>query len=108
LYRFINIKIDKTVGLTEALKLLKAAKANDMGILIGCMVGTSLAIAPAAILASYADFVDLDGPALLAKDRKLGFGYNNGQMSQLSPQLWGVPYEPTRSDHSFRNFHSGS
>ena len=94
LYHYINIKLDKTGGLTEALKLLHQAKKNKIGIMIGCMVGTSLAMAPAALLAQYAEFVDLDGPTLLSKDRELGFKYNNGKMEQFEPGLWGGPYKP--------------
>lgn len=68
-YTAINIKLDKTGGLTDALKLLDAAKARGLGIMVGCMLGTSLAMRPAVILAQNADVVDLDGPLLLAKDR---------------------------------------
>lgn len=107
LYSYINIKLDKTGGLSEALKLMHAAKEKKLGIMIGCMVGTSLAMAPAALLASYADFVDLDGPALLAKDREFGFKYNQGRMSELNPKLWGGSNEAIRSDSSFRFYHSG-
>jgi len=89
LYGCINIKLDKTGGLTEALKLLKAARDKDLSVMVGCMVGTSLAMAPASLVASYADFVDLDGPALLAKDRENGFSYKDGTMSRLNPKLWG-------------------
>ena len=89
LYQCINIKLDKTGGLSEALKLLRKAQARQLKIMVGCMVGTSLAMAPASIVATYADFVDLDGPALLANDRDLGFIYKNGKMSPLNPRLWG-------------------
>ncbi|WP_210418718.1 N-acetyl-D-Glu racemase DgcA [Aliikangiella coralliicola] len=104
LYQYINIKLDKTGGLTEALKLLRKAQAKRLGIMVGCMVGTSLAMAPATILASYADFVDLDGPALLAKDRQFGFTYDNGHMSELNPNLWGGPAQPKKPDKQFRLF----
>jgi len=89
LYQYINIKLDKTGGFSEAHKLLKAANEKNIGIMVGCMVATSLAMAPAALLASYADFVDLDGPALLLKDRKQGFGYHKGIMHVAASNLWG-------------------
>jgi len=69
-YTAINIKLDKTGGLTDALKLLDAAKARGLKIMVGCMLGTSLAMRPAVILAQEADVIDLDGPLLLAKDRE--------------------------------------
>ena len=69
-YNAINIKLDKTGGLTDALKLLDAAKARGLKIMVGCMLGTSLAMRPAVILAQEADVIDLDGPLLLAKDRE--------------------------------------
>ena len=65
----VNIKLDKTGGLTEALALRDAARAAGFGIMVGCMVGSSLAMAPAVLLAQGADFTDLDGPLLLAADR---------------------------------------
>jgi L-alanine-DL-glutamate epimerase-like enolase superfamily enzyme len=75
--------------LTEALKLLKIAREQSFDIMVGCMVGSSLAIAPATLLTHFADFVDLDAPAFLVKDKAFGFTYNNGQMSPLEGQLWG-------------------
>jgi len=89
LYQTINIKLDKTGDLTEAIKLFKLAKQQDLKIMMGCMVGSSLAMAPAALLASNADWVDLDGPALMATDREIGFSYHQGQMGALNPNLWG-------------------
>jgi len=86
----INIKLDKTGGLTEALKLHQAARELSLDIMIGCMVGTSLAMAPATLLAFDADFVDLDAPALLAKDRQCGFNYENGLMSVPEKPIWGT------------------
>lgn len=68
-YNAINIKLDKTGGLTDALRLLDAAKARGLKVMVGCMLGTSLAMRPAVILAQDADVIDLDGPLLLAKDR---------------------------------------
>lgn len=89
-YDFINIKLDKTGGLTEALALKSAARQSGFGIMIGCMVGTSLAMAPAFVVAQQADIVDLDGPLLLAKDQKYALSYSDkSQMDGLTPQLWG-------------------
>ena len=88
-YQAINIKLDKTGGLTEAIDCLHAARAKKLVVMVGCMVGTSLAMAPASLLARHADFVDLDGPALMAKDMPDGFIYKTGTMSPLHPQLWG-------------------
>ncbi len=88
-YQYINIKLDKTGGLTEALQLVKDAKKLDLGIMVGCMVGTSLAMAPANVIANEAKFIDLDGPALLSKDKDFGFQYHFGQMSELNFKLWG-------------------
>ncbi|GAF91792.1 unnamed protein product, partial [marine sediment metagenome] len=67
-YQAINIKLDKTGGLTEAWRLLRAAKAGGFGIMVGCMVCSSLGIAPALEIAREADFIDLDGPLWLAND----------------------------------------
>jgi L-alanine-DL-glutamate epimerase-like enolase superfamily enzyme len=69
LYDAVNIKLDKTGGLTEALAMAEVAEARGFGLMIGCMLGTSLAMAPALLLAPRARFVDLDGPLLLARDR---------------------------------------
>jgi L-alanine-DL-glutamate epimerase-like enolase superfamily enzyme len=88
-YDAINIKLDKTGGLTEALRLKQAAEAHDFAIMVGCMVGTSLAMAPAVLLAQDADFVDLDGPLLLARDRTPGLVYEGSLVSPPSPSLWG-------------------
>ena len=65
----VNIKLDKTGGLTEALALRDAARAAGLGVMVGCMVGSSLAMAPAVLVAQGAEVVDLDGPLLLARDR---------------------------------------
>ena len=88
-YDAVNIKLDKTGGLTEALRLAEAARARDFAVMIGCMVGTSLAMAPAVLLAQGADFVDLDGPLLLARDREPGLAYEGSLVSPPSPALWG-------------------
>ena len=79
-YNAINIKLDKTGGLTDALRLLKAAQARDLTIMVGCMLGTSLAMAPAIVLAQHAAFVDLDGPLLLAKDREPPLRYEGSML----------------------------
>jgi len=88
-YQSINIKLDKTGGLTEALKV--ATKANEMGleIMVGCMLATSLAMAPAMVAAQSAKVVDLDGPLLLEKDRENAIKYLGSRMQLPSPGLWG-------------------
>jgi len=88
-YDAINIKLDKTGGLTEALQLYQRARKNNFKILIGCMVCTSLSIAPARLLASNAEWVDLDGPLLLARDRDHGLAYQNGRIGMPARELWG-------------------
>src|SRR4029077_16900040 len=88
-YEVINVKLDKTGGLTEALRLCERARANGFKLLIGCMVGTSLSMAPARILASAADYVDLDGPLLLSRDRDHGIRYEAGKVDLPSRELWG-------------------
>ena len=89
LYACVNIKLDKTGGLTEALALADAARARGLTIMVGSMVATSLAVAPALILAQGADFVDLDGPLLLAKDRSPGLSIHGSMIEQPQPELWG-------------------
>src|SRR5215475_10154329 len=79
-YEGINVKLDKTGGLTEALRLCERAQNAGFKLLIGCMVCTSLAIAPAQLLASFANWVDLDGPLLLAHDRPQGLSYRNARI----------------------------
>jgi len=88
-YEAINVKLDKTGGLTEALLLTERARESGFKLLIGCMVCTSLGIAPARLLASTADYVDLDGPLLLAGDRHHGLSYKNGKIGIPSRELWG-------------------
>jgi L-Ala-D/L-Glu epimerase / N-acetyl-D-glutamate racemase len=88
-YEAINIKLDKTGGLTEALQLYQRVRDNNFKILIGCMVCTSLSIAPARLLASHADWVDLDGPILLARDRDNGLPYRSGRIGMPAHELWG-------------------
>lgn len=89
LYEVVNIKLDKTGGLTEALALADAAEKKGFALMIGCMVGTSLAMAPALVLAPRARFVDLDGPLLLAKDREPGLVYEGSVVYPPEPALWG-------------------
>ncbi|MHC1548680.1 N-acetyl-D-Glu racemase DgcA [Phyllobacterium sp. K27] len=88
-YDSINIKLDKTGGLTEALRMHKRARELGFGIMVGCMVGTSLAMAPAVIVAQDADFVDLDGPLILKEDRTPGLEFNGSRVSPPKPELWG-------------------
>ncbi len=89
LYDAVNIKLDKTGGLTEALELANAAQDRGFSLMIGCMVGTSLAMAPAMVLAPRARFVDLDGPLLLAKDREPALTYEGSIVYPPPPALWG-------------------
>ena len=88
-YDAVNIKLDKTGGLTEALVMADAAHALGFEIMIGCMVATSLAMAPAMLLASQARFVDLDGPLLLARDRDGGLRYDGSLVYPPEAALWG-------------------
>jgi L-Ala-D/L-Glu epimerase len=88
-YDLVNIKLDKSGGLTEALALADAALHEGFGIMLGSMVGTSLGVAPALLLASRAHFVDLDGPLLLARDRPEGLCYSGAEISPPVPALWG-------------------
>ncbi len=88
-YDAVNIKLDKTGGLTEALVMADAAKAQGFRIMIGSMVATSLAAAPAVLLAGFADWVDLDGPLLLARDRTPPLAIKDGWISPPEPELWG-------------------
>jgi L-Ala-D/L-Glu epimerase len=88
-YDAINIKLDKTGGFTEALAMLAEAEGQKFEIMIGCMVATSLAMAPAVLLAQRARFVDLDGPLLLSKDRPDGLCYVDSLVYPPSPALWG-------------------
>lgn len=87
-YDAVNIKLDKTGGLTEALATAASARALGLKIMAGCMVSTSLSMAPALLIAQDADFVDLDGPLLLASDREPGLVYRSGKISPSSG-LWG-------------------
>lgn len=87
-YQLVNIKLDKTGGLTEALKLAKAAKTMGFELMVGNMLGSSLAMAPAFIIAQDCRFVDLDGPLLQAEDRDHAMVYEDGRVSPPSPRLW--------------------
>lgn len=89
LYDLINIKLDKTGGLTEALALAEEAERLGFGLMIGCMLGTSLAMAPAMILADRAQFIDLDGPLLLAQDRTPPLRFEGSKIYPPSSKLWG-------------------
>ncbi len=88
-YDVVNIKLDKTGGLTEALKLKQAAQAQGFQVMVGCMLATSLAMAPAILVAQGASFVDLDGPLLLAGDRPGGLTYEGSTLHPPEPALWG-------------------
>ncbi len=88
-YQVINIKLDKTGGLTAALELADAARAKGMGLMTGCMICSSLSIAPALIIAADAAFTDLDGPIWLANDRAGGVTCTRGILTPVSPELWG-------------------
>ncbi len=88
-YDVINIKLDKTGGLTEGLNLINKAKSYNFDIMVGCMVGSSLAMAPALLLAQSAKWVDLDGPLLLSKDRENPLIYNKSKIQPPSKDLWG-------------------
>lgn len=89
LYDCVNIKLDKAGGLTEALRLKEAARARGFTVMVGCMVGSSLSMAPAHLVAQDADFVDLDAPLLLARDRQPGLRYEGSLVYPPKPNLWG-------------------
>ncbi|MCB1310500.1 MAG: dipeptide epimerase [Sedimentitalea sp.] len=88
-YDVVNIKLDKTGGLTEALTLRDAARAEGYGIMVGCMVGSSLAMAPATLVAQGAEVVDLDGPLLLAEDRDNALTFDDKGVNPPIAALWG-------------------
>ncbi|MGY6567656.1 MAG: N-acetyl-D-Glu racemase DgcA [Salinarimonas sp.] len=89
LYDLVNIKLDKTGGLTEALAMAAEAQKRGFGIFVGCMLGSSLAMAPAMLLSPRARFVDLDGPLLLAEDRDHAMHYHDGLVHPPERELWG-------------------
>lgn len=88
-YPMINVKLDKTGGLTEALALVQEARARGFRVMIGCMVGSSLAMAPAFLLTPLADYVDLDGPLLIARDFEPRLRYDDTLVHPPEPRLWG-------------------
>ena len=88
-YDAINLKLDKTGGLTEALAVARRAKELNLSIMVGCMVSTSLSMAPASLLAPFARWVDLDGPLLLATDRPNGLAYTDGAIDPSVSKIWG-------------------
>jgi L-Ala-D/L-Glu epimerase / N-acetyl-D-glutamate racemase len=88
-YDAINVKLDKAGGLTEALALAGAAEQRGLAVMVGCMVATSLAMAPAMLVSQRARVVDLDGPLLLAKDRPEGLRYDGSLVYPPEPALWG-------------------
>ncbi|MEM1064036.1 MAG: N-acetyl-D-Glu racemase DgcA [Pseudomonadota bacterium] len=88
-YDMVNIKLDKAGGLTEAMALKAEAQARGFGIMVGCMVGSSLAMAPAVLLAQGAQIVDLDGPLLLAEDREVPLKYDAAGVHPPEAGLWG-------------------
>jgi len=89
-YSFVNIKLDKCGGLTEALAMVEATRARGMGVMVGNMLGTSLAMAPAFIIGQFCDLVDLDGPILLNQDRRPGANFDRG-MIYCPDSIWGGP-----------------
>lgn len=89
-YQMVNVKLDKTGGLTAALELARAARARGLGLMTGCMVSSSLSIAPALHIARMSDFVDLDGPLWLAEDRPGGVREQDGMLVPPEPGFWGT------------------
>lgn len=88
-YEMINIKLDKTGGLTQALRVREEATRLGLQVMVGCMVSTSLSMAPAVVVAQQASLVDLDGPLLLAEDRPHGLRYDGSELFPPVPALWG-------------------
>jgi len=88
-YQYVNIKLDKTGGLTEALALAREAKALGFGLMVGNMGGTSLAMAPAHLIAQACSYVDLDGPMLMQSDRQQAMHYDGALLGAADPSLWG-------------------
>ncbi|MDB4536526.1 dipeptide epimerase, partial [Oceanospirillaceae bacterium] len=88
-YQVVNVKLDKTGGMTEALELIKEAKLRGFEVMVGCMIGTSLAMAPALLLAQEAKWVDIDGPLLLAKDHTGGLIYQGSNVHPSDLGFWG-------------------
>ncbi len=88
-YDVINIKLDKAGGLSESLRLAAAARERGLGLMVGNMLGTSLAMAPAFVVAQLCRFVDIDGPLLLERDRPQGLRYDRGRVQVFDSRLWG-------------------
>ena len=88
-YTAVNIKLDKTGGLTEALRIAKKAKQLQLSCMVGCMVSTSLSMLPAAVLYNHVDYLDLDGPCFLQNDQEKGIIYENGEMIFEKNLCWG-------------------
>jgi len=88
-YDAVNIKLDKTGGLSEALLVAERARVLGLKIMVGCMLATSLSVAPAILVAQHADWADLDGPLMLARDRVPGLTYSSGIILPPPPELWG-------------------
>lgn len=88
-YDMVNIKLDKTGGLTQAIKLKARAEAAGYGVMVGCMVGSSLAMAPATLIAQGVVYTDLDGPLLLAQDRETPLKFDDAGVHPPSAKLWG-------------------
>jgi len=88
-YQMINIKLDKTGGLTHALELARAARGCGMGLMVGCMAGSSLAMAPTFVVGCLCDLVDIDGPLLQKTDRIPGIAYDGGRVAVFGPDVWG-------------------
>ena len=88
-YQYINIKLDKTGGLTEALRVVRAARGQGLKLMVGCMGGTSLSMAPAFVIGQFCDFIDLDGPLLIRGDVPFPIQYDGERMSAPPPGLWG-------------------
>ena len=88
-YDVVNIKLDKSGGLTEALEIAREARARKLSVMVGCMAGTSLAMAPGMVVGQLAEFIDLDGPLLHGADRPEGIAYERGTMQLPAAALWG-------------------
>lgn len=88
-FALVNVKLDKTGGLTAAIDLARAAQAQGFGLMVGCMLGTSLAMAPASLVAPLARYVDLDGALLLARDRSPGMRVEGATIAPMVPGVWG-------------------
>jgi L-alanine-DL-glutamate epimerase-like enolase superfamily enzyme len=88
-YQMINIKLDKCGGLTHGIMMARKARELGLGLMVGCMGGTSLAMAPAYVVGCLCDLVDIDGPLLLTNDRPAGLHYDRGMVRPFGPEVWG-------------------